>query len=167
MTAAPKFYFGRRLCDPWHGQISENLNFGRACSGLDFIDFGQLLLCHSWPRTKWPVTTHEFWHRQGGPWPFEVVQYWCTSSVGCWSFKFDQDCWETQVHGLGDRCTVQNFQEYGFYYCTISTICSWVVTCDTKCSPPEVFIICCDLWHEKMCSFQKVFTHFQGVRCLQ
>ena len=42
MTAAPKFYFGRCLCDPWHCQISENLNFGQACSGLDFIDFGQI-----------------------------------------------------------------------------------------------------------------------------
>ena len=51
----------------------------------------------------------------------------------------------------------------GYIYCTIWTICSWVVTCDAKCSLPDVFINCRDLWLEKKYSFRKVFTHFQGV----
>ena len=47
----------------------------------------------------------------------------------------------------------------GYIYCTIWTICSWVVTCDAKCSLPEVFIKCRDLWHEKK---KKVFIS-EGV----
>jgi len=46
-------------------------------------------------------------------------------------------------------------------YCTISTECSWGVTCDLWCSRYQVFIVVCDVWWLWKCSWKhEVFTDF-------
>ena len=89
------FTFSRGQCDPWHGQITANLNFGRACSGLNF---GQLTMSRL---AKDDVTrdSDQFRRRQGGPWPvtrrngtvvghsFIFYNWRTTSRYHLWTFE--------------------------------------------------------------------------------
>jgi hypothetical protein len=49
------------------------------------------------------------------------------------------------------------------YYCTISTECSRVVTCDTRCSLEQVFTRSHDLWHEPKVFISSSVHSFEGV----